>query len=70
MDKVCNNPVTLIMRQGDARFISKSGSMEDEGTLHREYFATFMVGTNSTLNETWGYTGLYLSLQDKTCLAV
>jgi hypothetical protein len=70
MDKACDNPVTQIKRQGDARFISKSGNMEAEGTPHREDFTTFLAGTNSTLNETWGNIGLYSSLQDKRRLVV
>jgi hypothetical protein len=62
MDKACDNPVTQIKHQGDARFISKSGSMEAEGTPHKEYFTNFQAGTNSTLNETWGIIVLYSSL--------
>jgi hypothetical protein len=70
MDKACDNPVTQFKHQGDARFISKSGNMEAEGTMHREDFTTFLAGTNSPLNETWGIYVLYSSLHVKICLAV
>jgi hypothetical protein len=70
MDKACDNPVTHIKHQGDARFISKLENMEAAGTSHRAHSTTFLAGTNPRLNKTWVNTVLYSSLQGKILLVV